>query len=342
MHELLHELLHGPLHGILPESAHAFVDGVVIETLAHNLSLFPFLYVTYLILHFIQSKAGGRTRDLVSRAGRLGPLFGGLLGVIPQCGFSAAATGLFAGRLVTVGTLLAVYLSTSDEMLPILLSEQIPPMRIFGILGIKVLIGIAVGFLADTFWRRSAPREDIAFFGDVREMGTGARRRGASPVSATGILRNPKQAELPTCPCCTPFTRNGKPLHPLLSSLLRALQIFGYILLVSFVLNLLIFFIGEEALAGFLSAVPLLGCLLAATVGLIPNCAASVVITKLWVEGMLSFGAMLSGLLVGAGVGVMLLIRMNKSKKESLAVIGVLFLSGLACGIIADVIGMLV
>ena len=242
----------------------------------------------------------------IRRAGRVGPLFGGLLGVVPQCGFSAAASGLYAGRVISLGTLIAVYLSTSDEMLPIMIAEKAEPLLILKLLGIKLLIGVIMGFLVDLVLRLSHKKKEEEH-----------------PIHAL--------CEHEGCHCEEGILRSA--LH-------HTLQISLFLLLVLLVLKTGIFFLGEDRLTAVFNDLPVVGHLLSALVGLIPNCVSSVLITKLYLEGVLSAGCMLSGLLVGSGVGLLVLFRINRSKKEALFILLLLFFIGAASGMLLDLFGI--
>jgi hypothetical protein len=289
-----------------------------LEALVHSLkhaglealSILPFLYVTYLGLELLERYAGERAERVIARSGVAGPALGALLGVIPQCGFSAAGAGLYAGRVLTTGTLLAVFLSTSDEMLPLLIASGTPLPQLFKILGIKVLVAMVAGFAVD-----------LVSHAIRRRRGLSARHVQIDELCRVGH-----------CEC------DSRPLP--LASLIHTLEIVLTVFLVSLVLHTAVELIGHEAMAAAIEGVPLLGCLLAAVVGLIPNCAASVAITTLYLEGVLSAGAMLSGLLVGAGVGLLVLFRVNRPVKDSLRVTLLLLLVGLVVGISFDLLGL--
>lgn len=269
-----------------------FIEHVTIDTL----KLVPFLFLTYLVMEALEHKAGDKTHAMVKKAGRLGPVVGSLLGALPQCGFSAAASNLFAGRVITLGTLIAIYLSTSDEMLPIMISENVGLPTILGILGIKVIIGMVAGLLIDFII--SGKEEEH----HIHEM-----------------------CEEENCHC-------EKGIW--MSALIHTLHITIFILLINFMLELLLESIGEEILAQMLLNKPILGPLLAALVGMIPNCASSVIITRLFLEGALGLGAMMAGLLVNAGVGVLVLFRVNKDKMENIKILGLLYVIGVIAGIV--------
>lgn len=283
-----------------------FLKEVLLDTCIDFLKLLPFLFLTYLFMEFLEHRAGDRMENTIRRAGRVGPLFGGLLGIVPQCGFSAAASGLYAGRVISLGTLIAVYLSTSDEMLPILIAERAAPLLIIKLLGIKFLIGLVAGFAIDLCL--SAFKKEKTHDHPIHEL---CEHEGCH--CERGILS---------------------------SALHHTLHISVFLLIVLLLLKSGIFFLGDERLAAVFSAVPVLGHLLAALVGLIPNCVSSVLITKLYLEGVLSAGCMLSGLLVGSGVGLLVLFRANRSKKEAFFILLLLFGIGALSGMLLDACGI--
>lgn len=270
---------------------------VIQETLIDTLKLLPFLFLTYLAMEYLEHRTGEKTQKLMKKAGRLGPVIGGLLGIVPQCGFSTAASNLYTGRVISLGTLIAVYLSTSDEMLPILISEQAPMGLILRFLLFKAAIGMAAGMMLDILLRRKASGEQE----HVHEI-----------------------CEQEHCHCEKGILR---------SALNHTAQISFFILLVTFVLNTALHFVGEEALAGLILNRPLLGPVLAGLVGLIPNCAGSVVITQLYLQGAMRLGAAMAGLLTGSGVGLLVLFRVNHNRKENLKVLGLLYGIGVIVGV---------
>lgn len=274
---------------------------VILDTLLDTAKLLPFLFLAYLLMEFLEHHAGGKTERLLTRSGKIGPLFGGLFGVVPQCGFSAASAGLYAGRLITTGTLLAVFLSTSDEMLPIMLSHGIFPYKL---LLAKFVIGVAVGFAVDLVThlvRRGKPAGDDVQIEDI--------------------------CEREHCHCGD---------HIALSALKHTLRIAVFLLLITFLLNTGIYLIGEDRLAGAVSNRPVFANLLAAAVGLIPNCASSVVLTELYLSDIVSVGALLSGLLVNAGVGLLVLFRNNRPVRDSFRVLALLLAAGVLAGLLID------
>ena len=287
MHEFFHLLGHGILH-----------------TLIDTAKVLPFLFLTYLLMEFLEHKAGGAPERWLRGSGKVGPLVGGALGVLPQCGFSAAATGFYTGRMITTGTLIAVYLSTSDEMLPILISSGAPISAILKLLATKLVIGIAAGFAID---------------GIARLL-----RRGKADAQEPQIE---ELCERENCDCGDRFV---------LSALKHTAYITVFLLIFTFVLNIGVELVGEENIQKVVLNRPVLGSVLAAVVGLIPNCASSVALTSLFVDGVISSGALLSGLMVNAGVGLAILFRNNRPVKDSLRIVAILFGVSVLCGIFID------
>lgn len=271
------------------------------HTLFDNLSLIPFLFLTYLLMEFWEHKAGDKTGNLVRRAGRLAPVIGAVSGAVPQCGFSAAASNLYAGRLISKGTLMAIYLSTSDEMLPIMISEKVAPGFILLVLGLKVLIGALAGVIIDVVMGEKQDQHH-----HIHEM-----------------------CEEENCHCEKGIWY---------SALIHTVHVTIFILLVSFGLNLIMEFVGEDALGSLVLNKPVLGPAAAGLVGLIPNCVSSVVITQLFLKGAMGFGAMLAGLLVNAGIGLLVLFRVNHSRKENLQILGLLYGVGVVAGIVIELL----
>lgn len=279
---------------------------IIIDSVIDSIKLLPFLFLTYLFMEWLEHKTGSAARNTIRTAGKLGPVWGGLLGVIPQCGFSAAASSLFTGRVITVGTLIAVYLSTSDEMFPIMISNAVPAATIIKILACKAVIGIISGLVVEYVYTHVLKKQEKEM--DIHEI-----------------------CEEERCNC----------EHGLLSSALtHTLHVFVYIFLISLALNIIIGLVGEETLAGLFTGAPIVGELIAALVGLIPNCASSVVITQLYLEHIIGAGAMMAGLLVNAGVGLLILFRLNHDRKQNFRIIGLLYGLGVFWGIIIELTGI--
>lgn len=273
---------------------------VILDTLLDVVKLLPFLFLTYLAMEYLEHKTGDKAELLVKKAGRFGPVIGGVLGIVPQCGFSAAASNLYAGRVISLGTLMAIYLSTSDEMLPILISEQVSFWLIVKILLAKAVIGMVAGLIID-FLLRKKGLEQHEHIHDI--------------------------CEHEHCHCEKGIFR---------SALSHTAQITFFILIITFALNLILYFVGEDALANLILSKPVVGPLLASLVGLIPNCAGSVVITQLYLEKVIGIGSAMAGLLTGSGVGLLVLFRVNHNRKENLRILGLLYGIGVLTGIVIE------
>lgn len=281
-HEFLHVLWHG----------------------THDtLKLLPFLFLTYLLMEVLEHKAGDGAKKAIARAGRLGPLIGALLGLVPQCGFSAVAAGLFAARIVTPGTVLAVFLATSDEMLPVLLGAGIPLSRVLAVLAIKLVIAALCGFATDLLLHRYIKAPHVEAFCDEEH-----------------------------CHCERGVWRSA--LH-------HTWQIGLFVLAANLLLGFVLEFVGTEALGSLVGGVPVLGEAVTALVGLIPNCAASVAIATLYTKGVISAGAMLAGLLTGAGAGLLVLFRTNRHLVQNLLFTLAIFVLGVLFGSVLELSGLL-
>ena len=289
-----------------------FAEEVLWHTAKEVLLLLPFLFLTYLFMEFLEHRAGEGMKHSIQKAGRFGPLLGSALGIVPQCGFSAAASGLYAGRVISLGTLIAVFLSTSDEMLPILISSGASPLLIVKLLGIKFAIGLLAGFGVDLVLRllhKDVCREHHEHHDHIHEL---CEHEGCD-CEADGVWK---------------------------SAIKHTLHIVIFMVVLVFLLNLGLFFLGHDALAALFTKIPVVGHLLAGVVGLIPNCASSVLITKLYLEGLVSAGCMMSGLLVGAGVGLLVLLRAYHPRRRAFGIIGLLYAIGTVAGMLLDLFGI--
>ncbi len=325
------------------------ITHIIMHTLEHSIEdtlyLIPFLFVTYLAI-WLEHKTGGRTQEAVQRAGAAGPVLGSLLGVIPQCGFSAAAATLYAGRVITLGTVFAVFLSTSDEMLPIFLAEQVPIDTVVKVMGAKVIIGMVMGFIVDAALR--LVRRDRQ---NLRIHELCARDKCHCGGDCATCEENPALVyeHHDDCgSCCTHEHHEHDHGHDhdhgwkgiTKSALVHTAQVTLFIFVITLVLNGVLETVGEDALAAFVGSNSVLAVFASALVGLVPNCAASVVIAQLYVEGVLGAGAMLSGLLVSAGIGLLVLVRTNRRAKENLAIVAILYVTGVAWGLAVNALGI--
>lgn len=278
---------------------------VILDTVLDAIKIIPFLFFTYLLMEYIEHQTSEKFKKAIKRSGKTGPVWGSILGAFPQCGFSTAASSLFSTRVITVGTLISIYLSTSDEMLPIFISEKVSPRIIIGTIGIKIVIGMIAGFIVDIFLSNFI-------------------------LTKKQIITIDKMCETDQCHCEKSIFK---------SALKHTIQILLFIVVISFILNTVIYFVGEDALSNLILDKMIVGSVLAGIVGLIPNCAASVVITQLYLTKIISFGAMMSGLLVGAGVGLLVLFRANRKRlKENIKIVVTLYFFGVIAGIILDLL----
>ena len=280
----------------MPEQRH--LPGVI-EFLIDNLLLLPFLFVTYLVLEILEARAGGALERGLGRFRRLGPLFGALAGAVPQCGFSAAAASFYAGGAVTAGTLVAVFLSTSDELIPVLLSEKAPLALICKILGIKVIAGMAVGFAINAV---------LSFMG-----------------RAEPTLRVDELCAHSRCSC---KERKGV----FLPALIHTGEIFLFILLISGAMELLLLLVGEDGLRNLILNEAWWGEALAGLIGLVPNCAVSVSGAQIYLKGGMSAGALMSLSLTSSGVGLLVLFRTNHHWRVNVAILLCVYISGVVLG----------
>ena len=272
------------------------------DTVIDSIKLLPFLFIAYLIMEYIEHKISEKSKEKIKKSGKFGPAIGSLFGIFPQCGFSVVATNLYAARIITLGTLIAVYLSTSDEMLPILISKAVPINIIIGILAVKFVIGVIYGFLIDLFLR----------------------------TFKKGKVQEEKIVDLceeEHCHCENGIVK---------SALKHTINVYIYIFILTLIINIIVGFVGEDTLKNFMTQTSIFEPIIASLIGLIPNCASSVIITELYLSGIISFGSLIAGLLVGAGAGLLMLFRINKNVKENIKIVTLLFFLGAVTGIIIN------
>lgn len=284
---------------------------VLLDTGIDALKLLPFLFITYLIMEYIEHKTGDKTKNIIKKSGKWGPVFGAILGIFPQCGFSAAAANLYAGKVITLGTLIAIFLSTSDEMLPILISEAAPIDVILKILATKLAIGIIAGVVIDFVGQAFKKKKEKQANEEAGEEIGHICEHEHCHCEKEGIFK---------------------------SSIKHTLNIFVFIIIISLVMNVAIYFIGEENISNLILNMPVVGPLIAGIVGLIPNCASSVILTQLYLQNVISVGSMIGGLLVGSGIGILILFRVNENFKENIKIVTILYLIGVLSGVIIDLI----
>ena len=278
---------------------------VIEYTLLDSVKLIPFLFIAFLLMEVIEHKLSKKSRKVIEKSGKFGPFFGGLLGAFPQCGFSALATNLYSARIITMGTLIAIYLSTSDEMLPLMIAEKVELSFIIKVVGLKVLIGIICGFVIDFFLRR----KETSKKNEIHDM-----------------------CEHDHCDCKHSI---------ILASLIHTVKIILFIALASFILNTLIYLIGEDNIGKIFLKDSIFSPFISCLIGLIPNCGASVIITELYLNGAISFASLISGLLTGAGIGLLILFKENKNMKENLTILGLIYGIGVISGVIIEMLGVI-
>ena len=271
------------------------------DTAIDTIKLIPFLFITYLIMEYIEHKTSNKLRDTIKKSGKFGPLLGAVVGIFPQCGFSVSATNLYAGRVITIGTLIAVYITTSDEMLPILLTEAVPITTILTILGIKLVLGIIAGVIVDFIFKFVKKEHQEQ---DIEEL-----------------------CEHEHCHCEEGIVS---------SATKHTLNITIFIFVITLILNGIITYIGEDTIAHFISKNVILGPIIAGLIGLVPNCASSVILTELFISNVISMPVLISGVAVNAGVGLLVLFKTNKNIKENVSIIGILYAIGVISGIVLE------
>lgn len=358
---------------------------ILLDAGKDTLSLVPFLLVTYLALETLEHVAGDSVNGAIKRAGAAGPVVGSLLGMVPQCGFSAMAATLYAGRVVTLGTLVAVFLSTSDEMLPLLLAEQVPVQTMAMLLASKALIALVTGFIVDAAIRglRRNARAHAAIRRTV--LGTAANPAHVNcahddhtggdiidEVAEAGVSADHihELCERDHCGCDDDegeherdhghshdhghtgehehhhghshdhFHEGAPVLSIIRSAISHTIQVSVFIFLVTLILVAVLETFGESAIEQFLRGNETLAVLGSALVGLIPNCSASVVITQLYLEGALQLAPMLAGTLISAGVGYLVLFRTNRSARENVVFLIMMYVIGAGWGLILSAFGL--
>ena len=278
---------------------------IILDTLIDSLKLLPFLFIAFLIIELVEHKLNKQTKELVSKSGKVGPLIGSLLGLFPQCGFSVMATNLYVTRIITLGTLISIYLATSDEMLPIMLSQKVAFIEILKLLGIKFICGMIWGFIIDLLFNKMSMKKNVNY--EICD-------EDHCNCHEEGVIK---------------------------STLIHTLKTLLFIILVTFLLNILLHFIGEDNLSKLFLKNSIFGPFISSIIGLIPNCGASIVITELYLNGAISLGAAMSGLLTGSGVALLVLFKENKNIKENISILGLLYGIGVISGIIIELITLI-
>ena len=282
------------------------MEEILHHTLIDTIKLIPFLLIAFLVLEFIEHKMSSKSKKILVNNQKYGPIIGSILGAFPQCGFSVMATNLFNGRVITIGTLVAIYLSTSDEMLPILISNGTNLSIIISIILMKIVVGLLSGFVIDFIFKKKYKVSEVNE--EIHEM-----------------------CHDDNCHCEDGIIK---------SALKHTISIIFFILIANLLINLVIHYIGEDKISKFMLQNNYFSYFLSSLIGLIPNCASSVIITELYLNEMISLGNMLSGVLTGSGLGILVLFRTNKNLKENLLILALIYFIGVFSGLLTDLLGV--
>lgn len=277
---------------------------VILDTIVDSLKLIPFLLVAFLIIELLEHKLNNKTKNIITKSKKIGPIIGSLLGVIPQCGFSVMATNLYITRIITLGTLISIYLSTSDEMLIIMISEKVEISLILKILLIKIFFGIVYGLIIDKIINKKKKDKET----------------------------NYELCDEEHCDCNHSI---------LLSAIKHTLHITLFIFIITLIINTIFTLLGDNYLSKILLNNSILSPFITSLIGLIPNCAASVILTELYLNSTISLGALIGGLLTSSGSSLLVLIKNNKNKKENLSIILLLYTLGVLSGIIIELVSLI-
>lgn len=276
------------------------------DTLIDTAKMLPFLFVACLLVEYAEHRADGRLVRLLSRGGSVGFAVGAGLGLVPQCGFSAMAADLYSGHVISLGTLLAVFIATSDEAVLIFLSNPSALPLLGKLLIIKFCVALIVGFVVDYLLR--------------------------GRLVHSGLMREKEPIE---CPC----THEEGEESVFKAALLHTAQLLFWILLFSLLIHAGMEYFGSDLLSQWITSSQFWQPALAALVGLIPNCAASVLLAQLYLAGSITFASLTAGLCSAAGIGLVVLFKTNKSKKKSFAILAILYLASLAAGLVIGLLG---
>lgn len=278
------------------------------HTVYDSFKMLPFLFLAYLLIEYIEYRKSHSIENILSRTGKLGFVAGALLGCIPQCGFSVLAANFYAGRIITAGTLVAVFVSTSDEAVPVLLANPESADIVLKLIFVKIIIALIAGFLTDLFLLRRLKQDKTSLSEQIHED------------------------------IC--FDCNCEKHGILYGAFRHTLSVYVFIFVISFILNTAIELIGSERLASLLLTGTVFQPVIATIIGLIPNCASSVLLAELLISGAISFGSAISGLCAGTGVGILVLFKANKYTKENVYILLIVSLTGIISGLILQALGV--
>lgn len=298
---------------------------LLLDALIDTAKMIPFLLFIYVGIEIVEYKFGSLIRKRVQKAGKAGPFFGALAGIFPQCGFSVVTAALYTQRLVTIGTFLAVLISTSDEAIPVILSQPDKIHLIWPLLITKFIIALFAGYVVDAAFRKSNKKT----LEHIDNFSKGVNEEGHDHQC---VIEEPA-----CCGHCTSSEAKKFNYHEIIwHPVKHTVKILFFIFLTTLAINLLLFYVGEDKLSLLLLNNTFWQPIIAALVGLIPNCAASIAITELYLEGAISYGSVIAGLSASGGLGILVLFKEDKNKKEVFKVIGLLFLVSVIAGLIIE------
>lgn len=274
---------------------------IIIDTILDTIKLLPFLFIAFLTIEIIEHKLTKKSKKIITKSKKYGPILGALLGALPQCGFSVMATNLYITRIISLGTLISIYLSTSDEMLPILISEGASASIMTKIVLIKVLLGIIYGIIIDIIFTKIIKIKD---------------------------KENYEICEKDHCHCDK---------NIFISSLKHTLNIILFIFISTLIINIIFYHLGENYLSKILLKDSIFGPFVTCLIGLIPNCGASVVLTELYLNNAISISSLIGGLLSSSGTALLILYKANKNIKENIFITSIIYLIGVITGIILEI-----
>lgn len=279
---------------------------ILIDTAIDALKLIPFLFVAFLLIEVLEHKLTVKNKSIITKSKKIGPILGAILGVIPQCGFSVMGTNLYVTRIISLGTLFSIYLSTSDEMLPILISEKADIKIILQIILIKILFGMIYGMLIDLILRKKNTKQEKT---------------------------NYEICDKDHCHC-----EKGI----LLSAIKHTLNIIIFLFMTSLIINIIFNYVGQDYLSKILLKNSILGPFITSLIGLIPNCGASVILTQLYLNNAISLPSLIAGLLTGSGTAIIVLFKENKNIKENIFIVLLLYSLGVISGLILEIINIVI
>jgi len=328
--------MHVPEHTEVVE--HLF-EHIFTHTLHDTWSLIPFLFIVFVLLEYMEHSMTDRSLAIIEKAGRSGPLWGGVIGAFPQCGFSVMATNLFAGRIITIGTIVAVYLSTSDEMLAIMLSSSTSPVKIIKIVLLKIAIGVAAGFGVDFIHRT---RVKLQQHRHRHHHDHGHHHHHHHNLEGEHHHEEHHEHHEYISDFCIEEDCHCGNESPVIAALKHTLKIYLVIFVVTFLLNLVIDLAGLEIIEEVVSKAGIWAPVVSCVIGMIPNCASSVAITQLYLSGAISLGTAMAGLLTGSGIAWIVLFRVNPHSRQNFKIMGIVFIVGAVSGIILNALGVVI